>query len=263
MTAPPATEATAATDAASATAPPTSAPTSTGSPATRVLFYTEPELLQVWVDRSAVLTMLRTDPVDDRNTGLVDLIPGSVHVLGAPSPQQHPITGKYWVFDSFDIGGGQNTVYTASTANTVTKLTARFVPGATVSLLTSPVGLPLAVNGRDNWASYNFVWAVGSKNIISARSIGSGRLIHVERGDDTPLRIAVEDFPDQTRLAFVPLTWQFVGQYIAHVIAREPVRIVPEFTADEERADAILERHPVREFALHDGAFRQLLAELR
>ena len=47
-------------------------------------------------------------------------------------------------------------------------ITAKFVPGARVSFLTSPTSLKLMVDGRDNWPSYNFVWAIGSKYTVTA-----------------------------------------------------------------------------------------------
>ncbi|MEO6037748.1 MAG: hypothetical protein ABIQ93_04985 [Saprospiraceae bacterium] len=49
-------------------------------------------------------------------------------------------------------------------------ITARFVRGAGVSVLSNPVGLKLNVDGRE-WPSYNFVWGVGSKHVVTAPAV--------------------------------------------------------------------------------------------
>jgi uncharacterized protein (TIGR03437 family) len=91
----------------------------------------------------------------------------SRHLFGAPAYQVDRL-GFHWMFDSFDIGGAQNTEYTTVDTNVPQTITARFVPAAQVSFLTQPLGLKLKVDGRDNWASHNFVWAVGSTHQVTA-----------------------------------------------------------------------------------------------
>lgn len=103
--------------------------------------------------------------------GEFDFIPGSKHVLAVQDPQ-YDVHGKLWVFDSFSNGLGQNAVYTAS-SNTATKdiIEAKFLPGVSTSIITNPGGLKVSVDGRDNWGSYNFVWAAGSSHSISAPDV--------------------------------------------------------------------------------------------
>ncbi len=100
--------------------------------------------------------------------GEFDFVPNSSHVIGAPTPQ-NDINGKVWAFDSWDRGSGQNTVYTAD-GNTATpdRITANFVPAAVLSFYSNPPGLSLLVDGRSNWQSTSFVWALGSTHTVSA-----------------------------------------------------------------------------------------------
>lgn len=140
------------------------------APAKRVLFYTEPEGFQVSIDRSPFPTISRLDDANRANPGLRDLAVGARHLLGAPSPQQD-LQGRLWVFDSFDLPLGADGLYEVVDSHIPQTITARFVRGANVSLLTQPAGLRLAVNGRENWPSYNFVWAVGSTNAVTAPAI--------------------------------------------------------------------------------------------
>ncbi len=155
------------------------------APAKRVRFFTTPVLgLHVLVDRTDTATPDRSPcPTDEVISPVVpipsflnqnalcrgefDFAVGSQHLLSANTPQMDS-TGNAWVFDSWSIGGGQNTVYTANTGNVIDTITAKFVPGARVSFVTNPLPLKLVINGRDNWQTYNFVWAVGSTNNFSA-----------------------------------------------------------------------------------------------
>ena len=99
----------------------------------------------------------------------MDFGDGQSIVLGAVSPQMDA-KGQVWVFDSFDIGGGQNTVYKVTDVNIPTKIVGRFKRGVSVSFLTNPTNLKLNVDGRDSWPSYNFTWAIESKHTIIAPS---------------------------------------------------------------------------------------------
>src|SRR5271154_6414437 len=102
--------------------------------------------------------------------GQFDFLPGSVHRIGAPTPQQDSAS-NYWVFSGFSNGLGQNATYTASTnVNAPDVLTANFIPGVHVSIGTNPGGLKVMVDGRDNWQAYNFVWGQGETHTLSAES---------------------------------------------------------------------------------------------
>ena len=154
------------------------------SPAKRVTFTTSPMGLQVLVDRAPVPTRrvsATVGPCPENEAlppappagvlplcfGDFDFAPGSTHVIGGVSPQEDQ-NGKWWVFDSWSTGGGQNTVYnTGYNISTPDSLTANFVPGAQVSLVTSPSGLKLNVDGRQNWPAYNFVWGLGTTHQVS------------------------------------------------------------------------------------------------
>lgn len=125
-------------------------------PAKRVTFLTEPPELKVLADREPLLT-----PVT------VDWGQGTRHVIGAPSPQSD-LQGRNWVFDSWAHGGGQNSLYTVDRTNVRETLTAKFIPGAPVALLTNPAGLKLKIDGRSNWPAYNFIWGVGTTHEIAA-----------------------------------------------------------------------------------------------
>jgi uncharacterized protein (TIGR03437 family) len=163
-------------------------------PGKRVRFITNPMGLKVLVDRTVVtttpylntndLTGAQTCPTEFQRApapppgvpalcfGDFDFAPYSTHIISAPTPQID-ISGKNWVFDSFDKGGGQNTVYTTDqNTGIMDTVTAKFVPGAMMAFDTRPVGLPITVDGRSNWPqqpSLVFTWALGSTHQISAQ----------------------------------------------------------------------------------------------
>lgn len=127
------------------------------APGKHVTFQSTPALeLRVLVDRQEIQTPTT-----------MYFASNSRHLLGAPAYQIDKL-GNHWMFDSFDIGGAQNTEYTTVDTNIPQTITARFVPAAQVSFVTQPVGLKLNVDGRDNWPSHNFVWAVGSTHQVTA-----------------------------------------------------------------------------------------------
>jgi uncharacterized protein (TIGR03437 family) len=105
--------------------------------------------------------------------GDFDFAPGSNHLIAAASPQRD-LSGNLWVFDSWSSTSGQsgaavNTIYTTNSQTaTPDKITILFDPGVQASFVTSPTGLSLTVDGRSNWPSYNFVWALGSTHQVSA-----------------------------------------------------------------------------------------------
>lgn len=149
-------------------------------PAKRVQFRTSPPGLDVIIDRTQTRTPASESctvtqalppaaPLSIRPlcVGDYDFANGTQHVLSAPPFQIHRETGDYWVFEEWDIGGGQNTVYTVKDVNLPVTIRAKFVPGVRVALLTSPSGLKLNIDGRDMAAS-NFIWGVGSTHRFTA-----------------------------------------------------------------------------------------------
>ncbi len=91
----------------------------------------------------------------------------TVHSVGAITPQQD-VNHNWWVFSSWSDGGAVNHAYTVAEASSPDTLTATFAPAAVVPLSTSPPGLSLIVDGRGNWANYNFVWSSGETHQIEA-----------------------------------------------------------------------------------------------
>lgn len=155
--------------------------------AKRVHFMTNPPGLTVLVDRTTTQTPLQPSqngatctpaytqlgPIPPTGfpalcAGDFDFLPNSVHSIGANTPQQDQV-GNYWVFEGFTNGTGQNGTYVPDIAtNVATTLTATFVAGVKVTLITSQPGLQLTVDGRSNWQGYNFVWGQGETHTISA-----------------------------------------------------------------------------------------------
>jgi uncharacterized protein (TIGR03437 family) len=149
------------------------------SRAKRVRFLTEPMGLRVLIDRTETPTAIRL-PCPNFQTlppgaparsaplcfGEFDWANGSVHQLGATSPQFDQDNNMF-VFHSFSDGTPENGTYRVTNMEDET-IVARFVRGARVGFLTSPSGLKLSIDGRDNWTSYNFAWAAGSKHTVTA-----------------------------------------------------------------------------------------------
>ena len=138
--------------------------------AKRIRIFTNPAELKVRVDRTEAVTVDPNTHIDYfPSPGSYDWLPGSKHLLGAPSPQLHPIIRGMWVFDKWSTGGGQDMEYTPDgETGTVTSITANFIRGVSVTFLTEPRGLRLKVDGRENWPNYQFVWGLGSKYSVSA-----------------------------------------------------------------------------------------------
>jgi len=103
----------------------------------------------------------------------------TVHSVGPVSPQQD-LQGKWWAFSSWSDGGAANHAYTVAESNTPDTLTATYVPAALVSLRTSPPGLTLKIDGRDNLLQPYFMnWGVGEVHHIEApaqQTDGQGRI---------------------------------------------------------------------------------------
>ncbi len=66
---------------------------------------------------------------------------------------------------------GQNATYIADSNTAVPDIvTANFLPGVRVSIISNPAAMKLLVDGRDNWLAYNFVWGQGETHHISAET---------------------------------------------------------------------------------------------
>lgn len=103
--------------------------------------------------------------------GELDMQTGTAHVFAAPASQTDAL-GNIWVFDHWDFGngqvGGQNSTVTIPEDWSTQTYTAHFVKGIRSSFVTVPTGLKLKIDGRDNWASYNFEWGLGHTHTVSA-----------------------------------------------------------------------------------------------
>jgi uncharacterized protein (TIGR03437 family) len=92
---------------------------------------------------------------------------GTTHQLGS-TPDQIDNQGKLWIFSSWSDGGAINHAYAEPNTPGAVTVTANYVPGQRVSFYTNPPGLSLTIDGRSNWLSNNFNWAVNSQHMISA-----------------------------------------------------------------------------------------------
>ncbi len=103
--------------------------------------------------------------------GELDLQAGTPHIFAAPASQADSM-GNLWVFDHWDFGNGQtgglNSTVTVPEDWGTQTYTAHFVKGIRSSFVTMPTGLKLKIDGRDNWASYNFEWGLGHTHTVSA-----------------------------------------------------------------------------------------------
>lgn len=92
----------------------------------------------------------------------------STHSVGPVSPQQD-IHGKWWAFSSWSDGGAANHAYQVAGVIAPDTLTAIYVPSANVQLNTSPAGLKLKIDGRDNLLQPYFMnWGVNEVHHLEA-----------------------------------------------------------------------------------------------
>lgn len=93
---------------------------------------------------------------------------GSVHQIGGISPQ-YDLQGHIWVFQSWSDGGAYSHAVTMpATSDGPITFTATYTTGTPVTFLTIPQGLALTVDGRQNYPSYTFAWAIGSTHTVTA-----------------------------------------------------------------------------------------------
>jgi len=122
-----------------------------------VTVQTVPAGLQTLVDRTPYFAPVQLE------WGL-----GSVHQLGGISPQ-YDLHGTLWVFDSWSDNGAYSHTYTVpSGGEGALTLTANYVTGTLTTFLTTPQGLALTVDGRQNYPNYTFAWTPGSVHSVSA-----------------------------------------------------------------------------------------------
>jgi len=124
--------------------------------ARRVNLSTVPDGLQVLADRTPVNTPITME------WGW-----NSTHSVGPVSPQMDH-QGVYWVFGSWSDSGASTHAYQVAPLNQPDSLTATYVRGAAVAFTTSPPGLKLTIDGRDNWPSYSFLWGIGETHQAAA-----------------------------------------------------------------------------------------------
>lgn len=91
----------------------------------------------------------------------------SRHTVSPVTPQ-YDQWGKAWVFRSWSNDQPAQHTYRVEPASAPARLTASFVPGARFSVRTSPAGLKVRVDGRDNWPTGDFIWAVGETHHLEA-----------------------------------------------------------------------------------------------
>ena len=161
------------------------------SVAKRVNFITNPPGLNILIDGSTIPTPNALSASSDGVTcapdytrlppnappgytplciGQFDFLPGSSHQIGAP-PSQMDAIGNYWNFSGFNNGLGQNATYVVPTnTSSPDTIIANFVPGVHTAILTNPQGLKIAIDGRDNWPGYTFVWGAGETHHLNAES---------------------------------------------------------------------------------------------
>jgi len=93
---------------------------------------------------------------------------GSTHQLGVISPQ-YDLHGALWVFDSWSDNGAFSHTYTVpQTGSGAITVTANYTTGTLTTFQTTPAGLSLTVDGRQNYPNYTFAWAPGSTHTVSA-----------------------------------------------------------------------------------------------
>ena len=124
--------------------------------ARRINLATNPPNLQVLADRAPVPT-----------PSTVEWGWESTHTVGPVSPQED-LQSKWWVFSSWSDGGAPTHAYTVARLSTPDTLTANYVPASPVLFVTSPAGLTLKIDGRDNWLQYLFTWGTGETHHIEA-----------------------------------------------------------------------------------------------
>ena len=131
--------------------------------ARRIRLETVPSGLQLLADRAPVTTPTTLEW--GWNT---------THSLGPVSPQSDN-TGRSWVFRGWTDGAPALRAFQVPAGGMDTTLTAEFTPAARFTFLTSPPGLKLRIDGRDNWyGAYSFSWGTGETHHAEAPAEQTG-----------------------------------------------------------------------------------------
>jgi uncharacterized protein (TIGR03437 family) len=125
-------------------------------PARAVTLASSPANMQVLIDHAQI------SPPWTFNWGW-----DTIHTLDVVSPQVD-MFGRTWVFDSWSDGGASQHAYTVPEIAAAATLTATFVPGANITVATSPPSLNLTIDGRAMSPPYNFWWHPGDTHQLQA-----------------------------------------------------------------------------------------------
>jgi uncharacterized protein (TIGR03437 family) len=155
-----------------------------------VSFLTSPPLgLQVLVDHTPTPTRTVADVPSCPNNETLPLpvqlgfppicfgdfyfAPGSTHFISGVTPQQDS-SGNWWVFSNWSNGLSQNAIFQVdNNTSSPATLTANYVQGATVAVLTNPTGLPMTIDGSST-SAYDFIWGVGTTHTVTANATTKG-----------------------------------------------------------------------------------------
>lgn len=173
-------------------------------PARRITMATSPAGFSVYADRALVSTPTTLEWGWD-----------TTHSVGAISPQQDR-AGQWWAFASWSDGGAANHAYVVSESGAPDTLTATYVQASVVPLRTSPPGLSLTVDGRGDWASYDFVWGQGETHHLEApqqQTDSKGRVWSFTGWSNGGAR--VQDYTVPVQSAIQPLVATY--QQMAHL----------------------------------------------
>ena len=122
----------------------------------RINLVTDPPELLVLADRTRTATPAALD------WGIY-----TKHTLGPLTPQQDKY-GVWWAFQSWSTGAPAIHVYELDNNTQPVTLTAKYVRVAVTQVSSLPPGLPVKVDNRDNWDTFNFPWGVGETHKIEA-----------------------------------------------------------------------------------------------
>ncbi len=124
--------------------------------ARQIQFQTVPDGLELLADRTRITAPTTLEWGWD-----------SLHTVGVTSPQVDRF-GKWWAFSSWSDGGALTHTYKVTGLAAPDTIAATFVPAAVTQIQTSPPGLAVKVDGRENWASFDFIWGVGETHQLEA-----------------------------------------------------------------------------------------------
>ena len=121
---------------------------------------------------------------------------GAQYPISSPDTQQDT-AGQWWVFDSWSHGGDRAQSFAVTQAGDFS-ITARFKPGYQAIFETSPNGLRLNIDGRENWSTYQFTWALDAVKAVAApreQTDASGRrwrFVRWEHGGEPAQTVTVK-----------------------------------------------------------------------